>query len=85
MQELDELISTLAVATNSEANSAPEARSLDAIDRELAAPRRTSNIISLADSPEVNAFRSELIDGLIRVDTANQFLRLLNQVITQLL
>jgi len=91
MQELDQLISTLASATQTDqAATAPASESLpspssDAIDRELAAPVRTTNVLSLADSPEVNAFRSELIDGLIRVDTVNQFLKLVNQVITQFL
>jgi len=57
----------------------------DAIDTELARPARTTAVVSLKDAAEVEAFRNELIDGLIRVDTANQLLRLANEVITRLL
>ncbi len=39
----------------------------------------------LREAPEVEAFRNELINGLIRVDTANQLLRLANAVISRLL
>jgi hypothetical protein len=57
----------------------------DAIDAELARPTRTTATVSLKDSPEVEAFRNELIGGLIRVDTANQLLRLLNTAISRFL
>jgi hypothetical protein len=60
-------------------------RPADAIEEELARPARTTEIVSLRDSPEVEAFRNELIDGLIRVDTANQLLRLLNTIISRML
>lgn len=57
----------------------------DAIDRELIRQPRTTTAVSLKDAPEVEAFRNELMDGLIRVDTANQLLRLANAVISRLL
>ncbi len=69
-------------------SSAPQSAgrgSGDAIDRELARPKRLTAVVSLRDSIEVETFRNELIDGLIRVDTANQLLRLVNQVMVQLL
>lgn len=57
----------------------------DAIERTLSEPGRSSAVRSLREAPEVDAFRQELIDGLIRVDTANRLLQLLNTVVTRLL
>ncbi|HOB76429.1 MAG TPA: hypothetical protein PKG54_18110 [Phycisphaerae bacterium] len=67
------------------ATEARAGRKDDAIDRELKAPARTSAIVSLRHAPEVEAFRNELTEGLIRVDTANRLLRLANQLISRLL
>lgn len=63
------------------AQDATRPRPGDAISAELTRPARTTAVISLRDSPVVEAFRNELIDGLIRVDTANQLLKLVNEVI----
>lgn len=57
----------------------------DAIDAELAAPARVTGVVSLREAPEIQAFRQELIDGLIRTDTVNQLLHLANTVISRLL
>ena len=57
----------------------------DAIDAELSRPTRATAVVSLRDAPEMAAFRQEWVDGLIRVDTANQLLRLLNELITRAL
>ncbi|GMU24745.1 MAG: hypothetical protein AMXMBFR13_48170 [Phycisphaerae bacterium] len=55
----------------------------DAIDVELGAAPRTTSVVSLRESPEVEAFRNELVDGFIRADTANRLLRLINELITR--
>lgn len=57
----------------------------DAIDLILASPARTTEVCSLRHDPVVEAFRQELVDGLIRVDTANKLLHLVNTVVTALL
>lgn len=57
----------------------------DAIDRILSAGDRETAVASLRDSDVVNAFRDELTDGLIRVDTANRLLGLVSQIIARLL
>lgn len=67
------------------ATGAGTARVADAIDRELGSSPRATAVVSLDDAPEVEAFRRELIDGLIRVDTVNQFLRLANAVMARLM
>jgi hypothetical protein len=56
----------------------------DAIDRVLAEPARQTRVESLRDSEIVQRFRDDLIDGLIRVDTANQLFRLISQIIGML-
>ncbi|HEY3245924.1 MAG TPA: hypothetical protein VGM03_21490 [Phycisphaerae bacterium] len=53
----------------------------DAIAAELTAPPRTSAVRSLRNDEVVQQFRQELVDGLIRVDTANRLLALVSQVI----
>jgi len=63
----------------------PKAPSGDAIDAVLASPARTTAVRSLRSSPEIEAFRQALVDGLIRVDTVNQLLRLVNEVVGQLI
>jgi hypothetical protein len=57
----------------------------DAIDMVLSLAARQTAVTSLHDAPEVAAFRDELVDGMIRADTANQLLRLVNEVITRLM
>jgi len=56
----------------------------DAIDRVLLEPSRQTRVESLRDSEVVQQFRNDLIDGLIRVDTANQLFRLIAQVVSLL-
>ncbi len=75
--ELDALLSRLQAAI--------EARSADAIDAEIARPARQTAVQSLSEAPEVVAFRDELVNGLIRADTANQLLRLVATVVERLL
>ena len=81
MGELDQLLTNVQTLLEANAKTQPG----DAIGQELSRPARTTNVISLKDAPEVQAFRNELIDGLIRVDTANQLLRLVNEAMTRLL
>jgi len=78
---LDELLETL----ESKAGGQRENRRGDAIAGVLEAEPRATKVASLRDSPEAAAFREALVDGLIRVDTANQLLRLVNEVIVPLL
>lgn len=78
---LSDLLSTLdrvGEATN-------QSRPRDAIDRELAGPGRVSDVRSLRDAPEIAAFRTAVVDGLIRADTANRLLRLIDQALTRFL
>lgn len=79
-QILDDLLKTL---DGRLAASGPSARG-DAIDAVLAEPPRTTAVTSLRESPAVAEFRQALTDGLIRVDTANRLLTLINSVITRL-
>lgn len=71
--ELDALIERL--------DGSVRAAAGDAIDAELARSPRQSAAVSLRDSEVMSRFRQELTDGLIRVDTAGQVLRLVQQVI----
>lgn len=75
--DLDRVVRQLdaAVAANAQTNGG------DAIDIELAQPARTTAVRSVRDTPEVAAFRQELVDGLIRVDTANRLLRLVAAIL----
>ncbi|UCD29608.1 MAG: hypothetical protein JSV03_03760 [Planctomycetota bacterium] len=84
---LEELLDTLESAAGGKgANNQSRAKdSGDAIDAVLSSANRMTNVRSLRDSPEVAAFREALIDGLISVDTANQLLRLVNNLIVRLL
>ena len=77
---LDDLLGTLESAAGQQAsnNGSDESLSGDAIDAVLSSPKRTTKVASLRDAPEVKAFRDAFIDGLIRIDTANQLLRLIN-------
>jgi hypothetical protein len=56
----------------------------DALDRILAEPERRTAVTSLRDSDVVQTFRNDLIDGLIRIDTANQLLGLVRAVLDRL-
>jgi len=76
--QLDRLLNTLETALR-------EADAGDAIGRELAAAKRETQVESLRQAAEVRAFREALIDGLIRVDTVNQLLRLVKEAVVRLL
>ena len=84
---LDDLLSTLESAAGGQSSSDGSIKSIsgDAIDAVLSSPKRTTKVSSLRDAPEVRAFREALIDGLIRIDTANQLLRLVNTLITRIM
>ena len=57
----------------------------DAIEAVLASPARATAVRSLRDSPEIEAFRQALVDGLIRADTVNKLLGLINEIVGQLI
>lgn len=77
--ELDRLIETL------DQEMLQQPGTGDAIDLILASPRRETAVRSMRHEPAVEAFRRELTDGLVRVDTANRLLTLVNAVVTALL
>lgn len=82
MSALESLLSTL----DSAIEKADSERGIDdAIDAELRGPARTSGVVSLRDSPAVEAFREELVSGMIRVDTVNRLLRLVDLVVTRMM
>lgn len=60
-------------------------RRADAISKELSRPVRITAVRSLRDDPVVRRFADELADGLIRVDTAQQLLQVLDRAIGALL
>lgn len=63
---------------------APAARR-DAIDAVLDGAARTTRVTPLRESAEMQRFCRELSDGLIRIDTINQALRLLAAVLERVL
>jgi hypothetical protein len=83
---LETLIATLEnVLRNTLDPPADPAHASDAIDRELAAPARQTRVISLRDTDVMAAFRDELSDGLIRADTVNRVLQLVNDIVMKML
>ena len=77
---LDELVATL----EGKAGDARDRGRADAIDAVLASRVRTTDVKSLREAPEVVSFRTALTDGLIRADTANQLLRLVQALVARL-
>ncbi|UCG16161.1 MAG: hypothetical protein JSV19_12790 [Phycisphaerales bacterium] len=73
---LDRLIDLL--ARRGQSDSTPG----DAIDKALASAPRMTEVRSLKDHPDVRQFRQDLVDGFIRVDTANRLLQLLSTIVT---
>jgi hypothetical protein len=63
---------------------AKEGETGDAVDRTLSGPERSTGVVSLRDSEVVRQFRDELVDGLIRVDTAGKFLDLVTAIVTRM-
>lgn len=78
---LDDLLTTLENGSLQRAESGGG----DAIDRVLNTSPRSTATRSLRDAPEVLAFRQALTDGMIRVDTVNRLLRLVDAIVTRLL
>lgn len=78
---LDDLLKTLQSKLDS--RDADTERD-DAITAVLRSEPRATAVTSLREAPQVEAFRQALIDGLIRVDTANKLLSLINEVIVRL-
>jgi hypothetical protein len=78
---LDDLLSTLESGSQKQVENGGG----DAIDRVLSAPPRSTAVRSLRDAPEVLAFREALADGMIRADTVNRLLRLVDAIVTRLL
>ncbi len=78
---LDELLDTL----QGRLDQRQQATHDDAITAVLNGPSRQTAVTSLRESPAVEAFRESLVDGLIRVDTANRLLQLINTVIVKLI
>jgi hypothetical protein len=76
-QILDELIGTL----ESRRTATAATSGGDAIDKTLAGKPRSTQVRSLRSAPEVAAFREQMIDGLIRADTANAFLKLVGELV----
>ena len=56
----------------------------DAIQAVLGEGARRTAVLNLRDAPVVEQFRQALSDGLIRVDTANRLLKLVNEIIVRL-
>jgi hypothetical protein len=79
--DLDQLVKRLEAAVTTNAM----ARRGDAIERVLSEPARTTGVQVLRNAPEIEAFRTELADGLIRADTANQLLRLVSMIVERML
>jgi transcription elongation factor len=77
---LEQLVGTLEKALREQAGGPG-----DAIEEVLSGAQRSTQVVSIRESQEVEAFRSELVDGLIRADTANQLLRLVNEWVLRLL
>lgn len=78
-EELDRLIDDLDRRIESDPAAA------DAIDLILAAQPWETRVRSLRNDASVEAFRRELMDGFIRVDTVNGLLSLVHTVITSLM
>ncbi len=53
----------------------------DAIDATLRSAPRTTRTASIREHEIIREFRQEMTDGLIRLDTANQFLGLVRSVL----
>lgn len=79
MNELDKVIELLQRIAH------PVSGAGDAIDQELGRPPRTTTARNLADDPTIVAFRNELVDGLIRADTARQMLSLVGALLQAVL
>ena len=77
-RQLDRLLTRLEAALNR------RERHGDAIDRILDGHSRRTEVRSLTDDASIKAFRRELMDGFIRVDTANRLLGFIEEVVARL-
>lgn len=82
-QQLDALLAVLEErqAANDGALPAGSGTRPDAIDQVLASPPRVTQTQSLRDHETVQKFREEMATGLIQIDTAMEFLRLILAVV----
>ncbi|MFQ5462662.1 MAG: hypothetical protein ACE5E5_08555 [Phycisphaerae bacterium] len=78
MTEASEILDDMIDALETRARKVADG---DAIDRVLSGPVRRSTASSLRDHEAVRAFRRELSDGMIRVDTVNRLLGLVGKLI----
>ena len=79
MRELDDLLDALDAGLDDKG-----AASDDAIDRILSSPARATKARSFRDHETMQRFRQELTDGLVRVDTVQRVLSLLDSAIRTL-
>lgn len=75
---LEQLLKTLQAVAAPAAEGPPKR---DAIDDILGAAPRTTAAASLRDDPIMQRFRAELADGMVRIDTVNALLKLINNVL----
>ena len=80
---LDQLLATLDAAADKEPKTFTG--NPDAITLKMAKERRKTNVTSVRDDPVMEAFRQELTDGLIRVDTVQKVISLVNTVVQKVL
>jgi hypothetical protein len=86
-RQLDELLAKLEErqqgneATRQQGNEATRQQGPDAIDLVLGSPPRVTQTQSLRDHETVRKFREEMVAGVIQVDTAMEFLRLILAVV----
>lgn len=81
VEALDELIEQLDGVEAAKDTPSEDKPATDAMDRVLASQPRTTHVRSLKNDATIETFRRELVDGLIRVDTAGQLLRLISQIV----
>jgi hypothetical protein len=82
LDELNKLAETLDKAVENKVNPP---RKPDAIDRVLSESPRTTQVVSVRESAEMEAFRQAVVDGLIQNDAVRQLLALVNTVLTKVL
>jgi hypothetical protein len=82
LDDLEALVSTLDTRLEAAAGVPADAsKRWDAIDAVLGAAPRTTGVKSLREHETIQRFRKEFSDGLIRVDTARQLLRLIRHAV----
>jgi len=85
MNEITADLERLVQKLDAAAGAVSSATRGDAIDVTLREPARKTSVQSLRNAPEIEAFRNELIDGLIRADTANRLLNLVATIVEKML